>query len=197
MKIQGITRRKIGTDGHGVTDLVALAACPLSCEYCLNKRVLAESPVRDITPEDILAEVMQEMCYFVATGGGVAFGGGEPLLQWEELVSFTNIKPDWMQMTIETALQAPSKAIEALMPVTDFWMIDIKTLDSELYQRYTHGSMGIVLSNLELLSDIPEKVRVRVPVIPNYKSRDIAEAEAAAIRDMGFTDIDVFDYVIR
>lgn len=198
MRIQGISRRKIGTDGHGVTDLVAMASCPLSCRYCLNKKVLAEHPVQEVTPTELLGKVAQEMCYFLATDGGVAFGGGEPLLQWKEILEFaTAVKPDWMRVTIETALQAPAEAVSALLPVTDFWLVDIKTLDPSLYADYTGGSLSVALSNLKLLLPVAGRVRVRVPVIPGYKTKEAADSEATEIRRMGFSDIDVFDYVIR
>ena len=197
LKIQGIARTKLGTDGHGVTDLVAMAGCPLSCEHCLNKKLLAEAPVRDVSAADLLTDVMEEACYFVATGGGVAFGGGEPLLQWEEIVEFAGIMPDWMQLTIETSLQAPRRAIETLLPVTDLWFVDIKSLDPSIYARYTHGSLDVALSNLQLLLPVADKVKVRVPSIPGYKGRDVAEAEGNEVRRMGFSDVEVFDYVVR
>lgn len=197
MKIQGIARTKLGTDGHGVTDLVAMAGCPLSCEHCLNQKLLAEAPIRDASAVDLLTDVMEEACYFVATGGGVAFGGGEPLLQWEEIVEFASIMPDWMRLTIETALQAPRQAIEALIPMTDLWFVDIKSLDPSIYACYTHGSLDVAMSNLQLLLPVADRVKVRVPSIPGYKGHDVAEAEGDEVRRMGFHDVEVFDYVVR
>ena len=32
----GISRHRLGTDGKGVTTLVALHGCPLRCKYCLR-----------------------------------------------------------------------------------------------------------------------------------------------------------------
>ena len=197
LKIQGIARTRLGTDGQGVTDLVALAGCPLSCEHCLNKRLLAEAPVRDVSVADLVADVMEEACYFLATGGGVAFGGGEPLLQGEEIVAFASIMPDWMRLTIETSLQAPPTTVAALIPVTDLWVVDIKSLDPDVYARYTHGSLDVALSNLRLLLPVAERVRVRVPAIPGFKGRAVAEAEGDEVRRMGFHDVEVFDYVVR
>ena len=197
MRIHGIVRRRLGTDGNGVTDLVAMAGCPLKCKWCMNKRTLSDTPTKEMSVEDFLTDVMQEACYFVATDGGVAFGGGEPLLQWQEIVEFADIKPDWVRLTVETALQAPPEAIDALMPVTDFWLVDIKTLDPSVYADYTSGALDVALSNLRRLLPVAAKVRVRVPAIPGYKSRKEAESEAERIRSMGFADVEVFDYVIR
>ena len=34
--IFAISRHRIATDGKGVTTLVAMHGCPLSCRYCIN-----------------------------------------------------------------------------------------------------------------------------------------------------------------
>ena len=197
LRTHGISRCKIGTDGHGVTDLVSLAGCPLSCKWCLNKSVLADSPVHEVGVERILASVMREACYFVATGGGVAFGGGEPLLQWEGIREFAEIKPDWMRTTIETALQGPKEAIDELIPSVDLWMVDIKTLNPKLYAEYAGGSAETALSNLRQLIPVSDKVRVRIPVMPGLKEEREAQDEARRVREMGFSDVEVFEYVVR
>ena len=36
--IFGISRLRMGTDGKGITTLVAMMGCPLKCRYCLNDR---------------------------------------------------------------------------------------------------------------------------------------------------------------
>ncbi len=187
----------MGTDGHGVTDLVAMAGCPLSCEYCLNKRLLAEGNTTELTAADLLDSVMQEACYFVGTGGGVTFGGGEPLLQWEGIQEFAALKPEWMSLSIETALQVPRAVVDALIQAVDLWIVDIKSLDPVVYRRYAHGDLSVALRNLEALSDVRDKVLVRVPIIPEYKDEATARAEAEKLATMGFERIDVFHYVVR
>ena len=197
MRIHGISRRRMGTDGHGVTDLVAMAGCPLSCEYCLNKRLLAEGNTTELTAADLLDSVMQEACYFVGTGGGVTFGGGEPLLQWEGIQEFAALKPEWMSLSIETALQVPRAVVDALIQAVDLWIVDIKSLDPDVYRRYAHGDLSVALRNLKALSDVRDKVLVRVPIIPEYKDEATARAEAEKLATMDFERIDVFHYVVR
>jgi pyruvate formate lyase activating enzyme len=38
-----LSRHRIGIDGVGVTTLVAGAGCPLSCAYCINKKLLCQA----------------------------------------------------------------------------------------------------------------------------------------------------------
>jgi hypothetical protein len=41
--IIGISRLRMGTDGHGIRTLVAFHGCCLSCKYCLNPKCLGDS----------------------------------------------------------------------------------------------------------------------------------------------------------
>ena len=83
----GICRHRLVTDGLGVTTLVAFHGCPLRCKYCLNAQCLRADGVwnrMDMT--EILDEVTVDDLYYKATGGGVVFGGGEPLLRSDGIV---------------------------------------------------------------------------------------------------------------
>ena len=187
-------KKRIGTDGPGITDLVALAGCPLSCEYCINKEELKTSAY-NVTPEKLLELVMAEACYFFATGGGVTFGGGEPLLQASGIREFAEIKPEWMKINIETSLNISSAAVSSLIPYVDRWIIDIKSLDKNIYKNYTGQDNDMVLSNLELLDK--EKCFIRIPIIPGYKDKETAAAEESKLRGRGFKNIEVFEYIVK
>ena len=77
----GLSRHRIGVDGAGVTTLVAFHGCPLRCKYCLNPKALSLNGVwKRYIPEELYNHVKQDDLYFCATGGGVTFGGGEPLI---------------------------------------------------------------------------------------------------------------------
>ena len=80
-RLLAVSRHRMATDGEGVTTLVAFHGCPLDCKYCLNPDCKhGAERFRDVTPEALLDEVMIDNIYFLATGGGVTFGGGEPLI---------------------------------------------------------------------------------------------------------------------
>lgn len=197
MRIHGIARHRLGTDGHGVTDLVAVAGCPLRCRLCINKALLADSPSHEVTADELLSDLSQDACYFVATGGGVTFGGGEPLSQWREILAFAEASPEWMRVAIETSLQAPAEAVSSLVPLIDEWIVDVKSLDAKTYRSYAGGDASVALANLGLLLPVSGRVRVRVPVIPGFKGEAEAEAEADELRRMGFGEVEVFGYVVR
>ena len=75
-----LSRLRMQTDGVGVTTLVAGAGCPLRCKWCINKKLLAMGKPERVTPRQLYEKVRCDDLYFRATGGGVTFGGGEPLL---------------------------------------------------------------------------------------------------------------------
>ena len=87
-KVHTINRHRQEIDGKGITTLIGLAGCPLQCKYCINKEMLRTHPIKEYTEDELVSAVMIDWCYFIATGGGVTFGGGEPLLQSEMILKF-------------------------------------------------------------------------------------------------------------
>ena len=113
----GISRHRLVTDGQGVTTLVAFHGCPLCCKYCLNKQCLRPDGVwRQMDAQDILNQVMVDDLYFKATGGGITFGGGEPLLRSDEIVNFCKLMPMEWHVYIETSLNVNRRHLEAVVP---------------------------------------------------------------------------------
>ena len=75
----GISRLRMNTDGHGITTLVAFHGCPLNCKYCLNPQCLNPSFRKtQMSPNEVMSILKKDELYFLATKGGVTFGGGEP-----------------------------------------------------------------------------------------------------------------------
>ncbi len=198
-KIFGISRHRLTTDGEGVTTLVAFSGCPLRCKYCLNKTSWELSKGRDYTPEMLFEEVKIDQLYFLATHGGITFGGGEPLLQVEFIKEFRALcGPQW-QLLAETSLNVPLKNVEALDPVLDGYIIDIKDMNPEIYKAYTGKDNALVLSNLEwiLRHGDPNRIMVRVPHIPDFNSDEDVSRSMEQLKKMGVTNFNEFTYIIR
>ena len=76
-----ITRFRMAQDGEGVSTLVTLFGCPLHCQCCANAFCNEkETPVTYYTPEHLCETLKIDDLYFKMTGGGIVFGGGEPLM---------------------------------------------------------------------------------------------------------------------
>ena len=198
-KIFGISRHRLTTDGEGVTTLVAFNGCPLRCKYCLNKTCWDAAKGRDYTPEILFEEVKIDQLYFLATHGGVTFGGGEPLLQVEFIKAFRELcGPQW-QILAETSLNVPFENVQTIDPILDGYIIDIKDMNPEIYQTYTGRDNSIVLTNLEWLlnSGDPNRIMVRVPHIPEFNTDEDVAKSKEHLTAMGVKNIDEFNYIIR
>jgi pyruvate formate lyase activating enzyme len=198
-KIFGIARHRFTVDGEGVTTLVTFNGCPLRCKYCLNKTSWDMDKGRDYTPESLFEEVKIDQLYFLATRGGVTFGGGEPLLQKEFIKEFRTLCGNQWQIVAETCLNVPSEIVEEMNDVLDGFIVDIKDTNPDIYLDYTGKENPLVLKNLEwiLLHGDPERIKVRVPHIPEYNTDEDVAKSVERLKAMGVVDIEEFTYVIR
>ena len=194
-----ISRLRMGSDGAGVTTLVAGAGCPLHCRWCINRRLLREAPAASVTAEELLRRVEVDDLYFRATGGGVTFGGGESLLHAAFIRRFRAVCPEAWRITAETSLAVPREHTALAADAVDLVFVDCKDMDGEIYRRYTGGEVSLMRENLRFLLERkgPEAVIVRVPRIPGYNSAEDQQRSAARLRAMGVTRLDLFDYVVR
>ena len=198
-RLIGIRRHRLQTDGDGVTTLVAFNGCPLRCRFCLNKACWEPDQGNEYTPETLFEEVKIDQLYFLATHGGVTFGGGEPLTQVAFIKEFRSLcGPQW-QLLAETSLNVPFASVEAVDPALDGYIVDIKDLDPVIYQAYTGKDNALVISNLEWLLQHgdPNRITVRVPHIQDFNTDEDVAKSMERLKAMGVTCLDEFNYIIR
>ncbi len=197
----GIVRHRLATDGKGVTTLVAFHSCPLRCRYCLNPQCLDPDMVwRTVTTSELLNELLLDNLYFLATGGGVTFGGGEPLLRSEFIEEFCRIKPAEWKVNIETSLNVDRTHLERVLPHIDQFFIDIKDTNPSIYKQYTTRDNAQVIDNLQWLlqhEGMAEKILVRLPHIPNHNTQADVNRSRAILNEMGITHFDEFNYIVN
>ena len=195
-----INRHRLTTDGEGVTTLVAFHGCPLHCEYCLNAQCLqADGVWCRLTPGELYSEVEIDDLYFMATGGGICFGGGEPLLRSDFIKAFAEImNPEW-KLTIETSLNVPLENVKAIASLVQMWYVDIKDMNPDIYKAYGCKENKQVISNLQWLAanGYADKVIIRLPLIPEYNTDDDRQRSQQQLEEMGFTNFDKFNYIVR
>lgn len=195
-----INRHRLTTDGEGVTTLVGFHGCPLHCEYCLNAQCLqADGVWCRLTPGELYSEVEIDDLYFVATGGGICFGGGEPLLRSDFIKAFAEImNPEW-KLTIETSLNVPLENVKAIASLVQMWYVDIKEMNPDIYKAYGCKENKQVVSNLQWLAanGYADKVIIRLPLIPEYNTDEDRQRSQQQLEEMGFTNFDKFNYIVR
>lgn len=195
-----INRHRLTTDGEGVTTLVGFHGCPLHCEYCLNAQCLqADGVWCRLTPGELYSEVEIDDLYFMATGGGICFGGGEPLLRSDFIKAFAEImNPEW-KLTIETSLNVPLENVKAIASLVQMWYVDIKDMNPDIYKAYGCKENKQVIGNLQWLAanGYADKVIIRLPLIPEYNTDEDRQQSQQQLEEMGFTNFDKFNYIVR
>lgn len=192
-----LSRLRMQVDGPGVTTLVCFHGCPLRCHWCLNPFSFAPETKRThMTPQQLYDQVHIDNLYFLATGGGVTFGGGEPLLYADFLRQFRDIcDPHW-HLCAETSLNVPWENVEIVSKCIDMFYVDCKDTDPHIYRRYTGQDNARMLDNLKkLLSQIgPERITVRIPQIPQFNTVEDQHRSQILLAEMGITQFDLFTY---
>ena len=199
-KIVNVSRHRLAIDGDGVTTLVAFAGCPLRCRYCLNPPTLSPNPrFKDSTPEQLYKQVSIDSLYFVATGGGVTFGGGEPCLHPAFIRRFRDLCGAKWKLRVETSLNVPTENIAALLDVIDQFIIDIKDMNAEIYRHYTLKNNSHVIENLNLLAaaNLCDKCLIRLPLIPDFNTDVDRQHSRKMLMKLGYTNFDCFNYKIK
>lgn len=209
LPVFAIERHRLTTDGQGVSTLVGAYGCTLACRYCINPHAWNSDTLKkcvSFTPETLYDRVRQDELYFLATGGGITFGGGESLLHAEFIRAFRQVCGRRWRLTVETSLQVPSERLEMTLDSVDEYIVDIKDLEPETYLAYTGMPIDRLLANLRILSSriasppqggAPVSVHIRVPLIPGYNTPKQLQTSAEKLRSMGFSHIETFPYVLK
>ena len=193
----GIDRLRMGTDGNGITSLVTFYGCPLKCSFCLNPQCHRKlSDVLFSRPEEVYNTVAVDELYYLATGGGVTFGGGEPLLYSDFIISVLELGAKKWNVTIETSLNVPFEQIDVLLPYINEMIVDIKDINPQIYRLYTQSNNQIIIDNLKRLADrgYAEKVTIRIPLIKGYNTDSDRLSSKNFLKRLGYSAFDLFEY---
>ncbi len=151
-------------------DRSACRACLSCCEACPSEALSPEA--QRYTMDALMREVLRDRAYYEQFGGGVTCSGGEPLLQYEFLAEFfERLHAENITAALDTCGCAPQNNLEALLPVTDYLLYDMKIFDPEQHRAFTGQDNALILSNLLRAADsmrhrgYPKKLWIRTPLI--------------------------------
>ena len=199
INILSISRLRTYTDGDGITSLVISAGCPLRCAYCLNPNTWDGTlQPKSITVDELYEELKRDNIYFLSTGGGVSFGGGEPLLQHEFIKEFIKkYKSTKWKFYLETSLSTDLESLKDVIDLIDYFYVDCKDMVKARYELYTKGDYDLFLNNLTYLKDHidGDKIKIRVPKIKELHKRFEFMESYEKLRSMGFENIQTVDYI--
>lgn len=122
---------------------------------------------KQMSVEAVVAEVLQDRPFYESSRGGVTLSGGEPMLQAEfSLAVLARCKAEGLHTAVETTTQTRWENLEAALPLTDLFMVDIKHIDPHKHKDATGVSNETILAHIRRLSAAGKPIVFRVPVVP-------------------------------
>ena len=146
-------------------------AC-VACKAC--ERICPQNAIKfvgeSITSSEVMEILLRDRDYYLNSGGGVTFSGGEAFTQFEGLMDLLiQCKNEKLHTSVETCGQVNLDKIKQALPLIDLFLFDIKHTDKDLLQKETGANLDTVLTNLRYISSkSANKVTIRVPVIPGF-----------------------------
>lgn len=148
----------------------------INCGICVSSCPAAARKIfgQQKTTDELLPILIADKEFFEASGGGVTFSGGECLLQTdtleELLIGCINVG---VQTAVDTAGAVSWEKIERILPHADLVLYDIKCFSSTLHKELTGMDNAGILDNYRRIHErAPEKLIVRIPVIPGVNDVD-------------------------
>jgi pyruvate formate lyase activating enzyme len=124
---------------------------------------------REMTPEEVLKEVLRDEPFYRKSGGGVTFSGGEPFEQGEFLAATARLcRENFVHTAVETCGAVCWDVIERSLPFIDLFLFDIKVMDPKRHEEYTGFPNELLFANFRRLLETGKEVVVRVPLVPGY-----------------------------
>jgi pyruvate formate lyase activating enzyme len=147
-----------------------LHVCPVGAISLSGKEYEAEALARHL---------MKNKVFFDASGGGVTFSGGEPLMQHAFLIEMASYLDT--HIAIETSGYASEEVFKAVLDCVDTVIMDIKLADPVLHKQYTGADNSRILENFRYLQSCGKPYEIRTPLIPGITD---TEENLSAIREI-------------
>ena len=129
----------------------------------------------EISLHELMKEINKDLLFYEQSGGGVTFSGGEPLFQGEFLLAaLESCRKAYINTAIDTSGFCDTETILKAAETANYFLYDIKFIDSRKHEKYCGAPNDLVLENLKRLSGTKTKLLIRIPVIPAIND-DIAE----------------------
>lgn len=153
-------------DGPGIRFVVFLQGCRLRCAYCHNPDTWDPRGGYVMEAKELLREIQKYTPYFAASGGGVTFSGGEPLLQPRFLLEMLAL---CREQGIHTAVDTAGIGLggyEEILAQTDLVILDLKHVSSRGYRELTGVGKEELEPFLSALNNSASDIWIRHVVVP-------------------------------
>jgi len=145
---------------------------------------------------EVVDVVVRDVEFYRQSNGGVTLTGGEPLAQPEFVIEVLRaIRRLNISTAIETSGCVRREALTQVAPLVNYFLFDVKHIDSECHRRVIGVGNEEILENLEALVRMKCDIVVRVPVIPGFNwEMDYLEALGRKVRHLGLREMHLLPY---
>ena len=154
----------------------------LQCGKCAEEcpATALEMSGRAWPMDALMAEVEKERGVMEDSGGGVTLCGGEPLMDPDyALELLRELGRRGFHRTVDTTLFVRPEVVAEVAKECELFLVDLKTMDSEVHRQYTGVPNERILDNIRLLSGLGARFFIRIPLIREVNAgRDNLEATA-------------------
>ena len=128
---------------------------------------------KEYSVDEVLKEVIKDKAFYETSGGGVTFSGGECMLQIDFLFEvLKKCKENGIHTAVDTAGHIQWDFFEKIIPYTDLFLYDVKTMDDDLHIECTGVSNKLIIENLAKLLKSGSAVWVRIPVVSGINDNE-------------------------
>ncbi len=183
----------MGPSGH-VFDREKCVGCGLCAKECPGMAL--KHYYRAVSVDEACSIVMEDLPFYMHSGGGMTVSGGEPLVQADFCQAlFARIKAQGVHIAVDTSGHVEWEAFEKVLPFVDLFLYDIKHMDDERHKALTSHGNEQILGNLKRLVRMKAEIEIRIPYIPgcNDDSHSL-DAMAEFIAGLGFERVSLLPY---
>jgi pyruvate formate lyase activating enzyme len=154
-------------DGPGTRMTVFMSGCPLRCQYCQNPDTWKMRDGQPVYLEAMIKKVERYKDLFMATGGGITFSGGEPMMQ-PAFVSrvFRAAREMGVHTCLDTSGFLNANFTDEMIDDIDLCLLDVKSGDERTYHTVTGGTLAPTIAFGERLARHGKKIWVRFVLVP-------------------------------
>lgn len=144
----------VNNAAHALTE-DSITACP--------RRLIRYCAV-EYTPQSLCEKLLKNAPFLKE--GGVTFSGGEPLYQFDFLLSCLKLLEGKLHRAVQTSGFAAKKQFDAVLQNCEYVLFDLKILDDTAHQAFTGVSNVPILRNFHELCESGLPHVIRMPLIP-------------------------------
>ncbi|MCW3480683.1 pyruvate formate-lyase-activating protein [Neisseriaceae bacterium JH1-16] len=177
-------------DGPGMRFVLFTQGCQFRCLYCHNPDTWKLRHGRQMSVDEVLAEI-RPYAGFLKIAGGLTVSGGEPLLQPDFVGAVLSRAK--AELGLHTALDTQGFLAghidDAWLEAVDLVLLDIKHFDADAYQRLTGQPLQPTLDFAERLARLKKPVWLRYVLVPGL-SDDVASIDGLADYAAGLGNVE-------